>query len=148
MSSPAWTTPLIISAFAFLAPLLARALSRAFPPRRLEPEYYDVLQARHNALEIRSRVFAVAGLIASVCFLIVWHPGNTPWLVGVIFGWAVLAPVLLIAACTLPKGFVRWHEFWRFYELRHKIRLRFLGLLYTLLCLVGLISTAVVLQRQ
>jgi hypothetical protein len=98
-------------------------------------------------LEFSSQVFAIAAGIAAVCFLVALRPANTPWLVGVIFGWLVLAPVLLISLFTLPRGISRWREFWRFYELRYKISLRFLTPFYAMLCLLGVISTAVVLHR-
>jgi hypothetical protein len=148
MSSPAWTTPVVIAASAFLAPLLARALSRAFPPQRPAWDQYEALRTHYNALEFSSQLVAVAAGISSVCFLIAVRPANTPWLIGVVFGWLVLAPVLLIALFTLPRGISRWREFWRFYELRYKISLRFLAPLYAMLCFVGIISTAVVLHHS
>ena len=147
MSSPAWTTPLVISASAFLAPLLGRALSRTFPPQHPAWDQFEALQVRYNTLELASRLIAVAAIIGSVWFVIVAHPANPPWLAGFIFGWLVLAPVLLIALFTLARGVSCWREFWRFYELRYKISLHFLTPLYAMFCLLGIVSSAAVLHR-
>jgi hypothetical protein len=143
-----WTTPLAIAASAFLTPLLMRALSRAFPPRRPQTEDYQLLRSRYNAIELWSQLFALIGGVAAVWFVIALRPGNTPWLVGVIFGWLVLAPLLLIAACTLPRGVSRWHEFWQYYETHYQITLRLLAPICIFVGLLGVVSTAVLLHRQ
>ena len=41
----------------------------------------------------------------------------------------------------------RWREFWQYYELHYQISLRFVTPVYALLCLLGVISTVVVLHR-
>ena len=143
-----WTTPLVIAACAFLTPLVMRAFSRAFPPRRPPSEDYQLLQSRYNAIELWSQLFALIGGVTAVWFVIALRPGNTPWLVGVIFGWLVLAPLLLVAACTLPRGLSRWHEFWQFYEMRYQISLRFLAPVCICVGSLGVVSTAVLLLRQ
>jgi hypothetical protein len=143
-----WTTPLVIAASAFLTPLLMRALSRVFPPRRPPAQDYQSLRSRYNAIELWSQLFAVIGGVAAVWFVIALRPGNTPWLVGIIFGWLVLAPLLLVAVCTLPRGISRWHEFWLFYEMHYQISLRFLAPVYILLGSLGIVSTAILLSRQ
>jgi len=87
-------------------------------------------------------------LVAALWFVIALRPGNTLWLVGIIFGWLVLAPLLLVAVCTLPRGLSRWHEFWQFYEMHYQISLRFLAPVYIFVGSLGLVSTAVLLFRQ
>jgi hypothetical protein len=136
-----------MAASALLTPLLMRAASRAFPPRRVAIASYDVLRPRYKAIELWSQLFAAIGGVAAACFLFALRPGNTPWLVGVIFGWLVLVPLSFIAACTLPRGVSRWREFWQYHELHYHISLRFLAPLYALLCLLGIVSTLVVLHR-
>jgi hypothetical protein len=143
-----WTIPLVIVASAFLTPLLMRALSRVFPARRPQSDDYQFLRSRYKALELWSQFFALLGGGAAVWFVIVLRPGNTPWLIGVIFGWLAFAPLLLIAICTLPRGVSRWTEFWRFYELHYRINLRFLAPIYVFLGLLGVVSTAVLLLRH
>jgi hypothetical protein len=147
MSSPIWTTPLVMAASALLTPLLIRAASRAIPPRRAAIASYDTLRPRYKAIELWSRLFAAIGGVGAVCFLLALRPANTPWLVGVMFGWLVLVPLLFIALCTLPRGISRWCEFWQYYELHYQINLRFVTPVFALLCLLGIISTVVVLHR-
>ena len=135
-----------MAAAALLTPLLMRAASRAFPPRFSTVASYHVLQPRYKAIALWSELFAAIGGVAAVCFLLALRPSNTPWLVGVVFGWLVLLPVLFIAVCTLPRGISRWREFWQYYELHYQIGLRFVTPVYALLCVLGIISTAVVLH--
>jgi hypothetical protein len=142
-----WTTLLVIAACAFLTPLLMRVFSRAFPPRRPPSEAYQLLQSRYNTIALGSQLFALIGGVAAVWFVIALRPGNTPWLVGVIFGWLVLAPVLLVAVCTLPRGVSRWREFWQFYEMRYQVSLRFLAPVYIFVGSLGVVSTAVLLRQ-
>lgn len=146
MSSPPWTTPLVIAASALLTPLLMRTASRVFPPRRAAVASYDVLRPRYKAIALWSQLFAAIGGVGALCFLLFLRPGNTPWLVGVIFGWLILVPLLFIAVCTLPRGISRWLEFWQYYELHYQISLRFITPVFALLCLLGIISTLVVLH--
>lgn len=147
-SDSSWTTSLVIAASAFLTPLLMRALAVAFPPRGPQSNDHQGLRSRYNTIELWSQFFAVLGGVAAVWFVIALRRGNTPWHVGVIFGWLVLTPLLFIAVCTLPRGVSRWNEFWRFYELRYRITLRLLAPVYTFLALLGVVSTVVLLFRQ
>jgi hypothetical protein len=135
-----------MAASALLTPLLMRAASRAFPPRRAAIASYDVLRPRYEAIELWSQLFAAIGGVAAVCFLLALRPNNSPWLVGVIFGWLVLVPLLFIAVSTLPHGISRWREFWQYYELHYRISLRFVTPVFALLSLLGIISTVVVLH--
>jgi hypothetical protein len=136
-----------MAASALLTPLLMRAASRAFPPRRPGSASYEVLQPRYKAIELWSQFFSAIGGVAAICFVLALRPGNTPWLVGLVFGWLVLVPLLFIAVCTLPHGTSRWREFWQYYELHYQISLRFVTPVYALLCLLGIISTLIVLHR-
>src|SRR5262249_32601919 len=115
--------------------------------RRLVMGNYDALRARYRAIELWSHVFAILGGVAALWFLLTLRPSNTPWLVGLVFGWLVLVPLLFIAVCTLRRGVSRWREFWRYHELRYHISLRFLARFYALLSLFGIISTVVVVHR-
>ena|SRR5438093_9084649 len=147
LSDASWRIPVAIAACALLTPLIIRGLSRAFPPPHPALERYDLLRSRYKAIELWSQIFAVLGGLGAICFLLALRPGNTPWLVGVVFGWLVLVPLLFIAVCTFPRGLCSWREFWQYHELHYQISLRLLTPLYALLCFVGIISTVVVLQR-
>ena len=130
------------------APILVRALARKFPARASRPDEYQSLCPHYRWLEIASQVAAVLGIAGSITVLIALHVGNTPWLLGAAFGWAVLTPVLLIAVFTLPRGITHWREFWRFYELTYQTSLRFLAPIFVALCTLGIISTAVLFSRR
>jgi hypothetical protein len=144
----AWRIALSTLAATVFMPIILRALSRALPPRQTDTTEYDSLSYKYRSIELWSRSAAFVGIIGAVAFFILEHIGNTPWIVGLVFGWPVLVAILFIAAFTLPHGLSCWREFWRFYELRYHIRLRFLAPLYAALCALGLVSTAVLLSRS
>jgi hypothetical protein len=141
------TTWLPATAAMILTPIIMRALARRFPARPGTPGEYEVLRPQFRWLELASQLAALSGIIGSVTLLIALRAANTPWILGVAFGWAVLTPVLLVAAFTLPRGFICWREFWRFYELTYRTSLRFFAPLYIALCALGIISTAVLFSR-
>jgi lysylphosphatidylglycerol synthetase-like protein (DUF2156 family) len=130
-----------------LTPIVMRALARKFPARVAGPDEYQLLRPHYRWLELASQLAALVGVVGSVVLLISLHVGNTPWLVGAAFGWAVLTPVLLIAVSTLPRGITYWREFWRFYELTYQTSLRFLVPIYVALCALAIISTSVLFSR-
>ncbi|MGI8570293.1 MAG: hypothetical protein ACR2KT_15205 [Methylocella sp.] len=142
-----WSIPLAMAAAAILGPIATRAASRAFPPREGNTLEFAPLRAQYRVVELWSLLAAVFGMLGSLAFLIASRR-NKPWLLGVIFGWLVLAPMLLIAVCTLPRGLARWRGFWRFYELHYGISMRFLAPVYAFICLLGIVSTAVILSRE
>jgi len=130
-----------------VTPLAVRALGRAVPPAPGNALHLESLRAQYRSLELWSQVAAVVGMIGAAASLFI-RAGDTPWLLGVIFGWLVLAPVLFVAISTLPRGVSHWRGFWRFYELSYGISLRLLVPVYALLCALGIVSTAVILSRQ
>jgi hypothetical protein len=131
-----------------LTPIIIRVLARKFPARSADPREYESLRRQYGWLELGSQLAALAGIIGSITLLILLHVGNTPWIVGVGFGWLVLAPVLVISAFTLPRGIARWREFWRFYELRYHISLQLLAPVYVALSALGIVSTLALLSRK
>jgi hypothetical protein len=144
-TDPAATTFLVILAAATLTPILMRWTARAFPPRSRDPAEFESLRPRYNSLELASQLAAITGAVGLGALVYALRARNTPWFVGLVFGWLVLTPVLLIALATLPRGVTRWREFWRFYELKYGISLRLLAPVYTSLAVLGIISTAVLL---
>ena len=130
-----------------VTPLAIRALGRAVPPTPSNALHFESLRAEYRSLELWSRVAAVVGMISAAAWVFI-RVDNTPWLLGVIFGWLVLAPVLFVAISTLPRGVSHWRDFWRFYELSYGISLRLLVPVYAFLCALGIVSTAVILSRQ
>jgi hypothetical protein len=124
-----------------------RLTARAFPPRSRDVAEFQSLHPRYNSLEIASQFAAILCAVGLGAVVYMMHGRNTPWLVGLIFGWLVLTPVLLIALVTLPRGSAQWREFWRFYELKYGLSLRLVAPVYTVLALLGIVSTAVLLFR-
>jgi hypothetical protein len=131
-----------------LTPIIVRALARKFPAQAGDAVEYEALRQRYRWLEIASQLAALVGIVGSIALLTSLRVGNTPWIVGVGFGWLVLAPVLLIAAFTLPRGLACWREFWRFYELTYRISLRLLAPIYVALCALAIVSTVALLSRK
>ena len=144
---PAWATPLAMAVAVIVMPLAIRALGRAVPPAPSDALRFESLRAQYRSLELWSHLVAVVGMVGAGAWVFT-HAGNTPWLLGVIFGWLVLAPVAFIAICTLPRGVSHWHGFWRFYELSYGISLRLLAPVYAFLCALGILSMTVILSRQ
>jgi hypothetical protein len=146
MDTP-WRVALSIFAATVLTPIITHALSHVLPPRQSDTVEADSLSRRYRSLELWSQLAAVIGVVGAVALLILLRVGNTPWLLGVVFGWPVLVAILFIGVFTLPHGLSRWREFWRFYKCHYRITLRFLAPLYATLCALGLLSTAVLLSR-
>jgi hypothetical protein len=142
------TTWLSLFAAIVLTPVVMRVLARRFPAPPGEATEYESLRRQYGWLETTSQLAALAGIVGSIALLISLHVGNTPWIIGVGFGWLVLAPVLLIAAFTLPRGLACWRDFWRFYELTYRISLRLLAPIYVALCALAIVSTLALLSRQ
>jgi hypothetical protein len=142
-----WRIALSTFAASVFTPIFLRALGQALPPRRADAPEYDSLFHRYRSLELWSQLAALVGMVGAVTFFILLRGGNTPWIVGLVLGWPVLVAILFIAAFTLPHGFSCWREFWRCYELRYHVTLRFFAPVYALLCALGVISTAVLVTR-
>jgi hypothetical protein len=143
-----WRIALSTFAATVFTPIIMHALSWALPPRSTGATDYGSLSNKYRSLELWSQFAAFAGIIGAGAFFILARIGNTPWILGLVFGWPVLVAVLFIATFTLPHGIGCWREFWRFYELRYHVTLRFFAPLYAALCALGLVSTAVLLFRR
>jgi hypothetical protein len=142
-----WRIALSTFAATVFTPIILRALSRILPAQRGDALEVDSLSHRYRSLELWSQLAAIVGVIGAVAFFILMRVGNTPWIIGLVFGWPVLVAIVFIAAFTLPHGLSDWRDFWRFYELRYNIALRFVAPLYAALAVLGLVSTAVMLSR-
>jgi hypothetical protein len=146
MDTP-WRIALSTFAATVLTPIITRALSRALPPRQSDTLEAESLTRRYRSLELWSQRAAVIGVVGAIAFCILLRVGNTPWLLGVVFGWPVLVAILFIGVFTLPHGLSCWRGFWRFYELHYRITLSFIAPLYAALCALGLLSSGVLLSR-
>ena len=66
----------------------------------------------------------------------------TPWLIGFAIGSMVVLPSAVIAVLTLPRGAVRFREFWRYYEVKWGIGLKGIAWVYGFITLVWVVSLA------
>ncbi|MBA3353207.1 MAG: hypothetical protein H0U23_12455 [Blastocatellia bacterium] len=143
-----WTRGLTYGATLVVTPLLLWALARAFPARQTFSAENHAIRSRHQSTETWSAIFGIVAAWLALAVMLAARVGNTPWLVGVILGWVVLAPVMFIAARTLPRGVPYWREFWRFHETHSGIDLRLLAPVYAFMSLLGIVSTFVLVARQ
>ncbi len=135
---------------AILTPLLMGFFARLFPIRStLKRDFtnYEQLKKRNNWIDlVGCGLFFVAIWSAVLLYMTVLDE-NDPWGIGFGFGMSVLAPVLWSSAVTLPSGFSRFREFWTFYEQKYKIGAKGITLIYTPLCLLGIVSSVVLIRR-
>ena len=127
--------------------LAMRLLSRIAPPSSLYRNRLDELQRTYNWISKLSNIAALVGMVGSIILLSSLKK-NTPWILGAMFGWMVIVPVLLIAVLTLPRGLSAWMDFWRFYELKYDLSLRLIIAVYLFMALLGIFSTVAILKLK
>jgi hypothetical protein len=114
----------------------------------MSPEEYETLRDRYSKIETWATLAAIAAAWI-VLLMVIEEANSSPWLVGgCLFGWLVIAPVLLVAACTLPRGLNSWNEFWEFHEQRHRISIYLFTPLYSSLVILGIVSTIMLSTRH
>ena len=132
-----------------LTPLIVRWWSRAAPPAEtsaFDSLGMDVLRARNNRIDIVGTVLSFCGLLTAFPFYFGSGKSNSGWPLGMGFGMMVIFPVTFFWLATRHGGLARWHEFWRFYELKWGIGLRGLRWLYVPIALLGIVSSVMVLS--
>jgi hypothetical protein len=131
-----------------LTPLIVRWWSRATPPAETSPFDslgMEVLRARNNRIDNIGTVFSFCGMLTAFPFYFGGAKSNNFWPVGLAMGMMVIFPVTFFWLATRHGGVARWHEFWRFYELKWGIGLRGLRWVYVPLAGLGLVSLAMLL---
>jgi hypothetical protein len=126
-------TPLIVSLWARITPVAGQS--------EFDGMSADQLRSRNKWLDRAFTVLMFVGMAAPIPFLP--NPGAkplAPWLIGLAIGSMVVLPSAVIAALTLPKGAVRFREFWRYYEVRWGIGLKGIAWVYGLITLVWVVS--------
>ena len=132
-----------------LTPLLVRLWSRLTPPANtsdFDHLGFDMLRKRNGGKDNVASLLSIVGICLPIVAIYFRLLPETFWLVGLGFGLMILLPVAYIAAVTLPDGTQRFHEFWRFYELKWGIGLRGIRLLYIPIAVLGLVSLVMVIQ--
>ena len=126
-------TPLVVSLWAKITPVAGQS--------EFDGMSSEQLRARNKWLDHAFTALMFVGLTAPIPFLA--DPDAkplAPWLIGLAFGSMVVLPSAVIAALTLPKGAVRFREFWRFYEVKWGIGLKGIAWVYGFITLVWVVS--------
>jgi len=116
-----------------LTPFITALLSRFSPPSKFSP--YDgfskeELQHRNGVINGVASVLCFAGIWIGVALYGLGVDKSNPWPVGLGFGLMAILPVTFITLATLTQGIKRYEEFWRFYELKNKMSIKILGVIY------------------
>ena len=138
-----------IGASAVLTPLLVMLWARLSPPATTSDFDHldsDTLRARNGQKDNIATLLSIIGICVPLVVMYLRLAPGSFWLVGLGFGLSVLLPVGYIAAVTLPQGAQRFHEFWRFYELKWGIGLRGIRLVYIPIAILGLVCLVMVIQ--
>src|ERR1035437_5189300 len=128
------------TAAVIFTPLVILVLSRLAPPRGAERAAVESLRAKYEKVVFCSGIAFFVGMLSAIFFCVSLRK-NSIWMMGVLFGWMVAFPVLLIAIRTLRYGRQEWNDFWFFYEMKYKVGVRLIFLFYGFLIAVGVIST-------
>jgi hypothetical protein len=134
--------------------LFDRAL-RFIPPKKMSPFdsiSWDQLKARNNWIENCNAAIFVGGLVAIYVFFCVDAAAHNKiqsdgvivlgngWIVVFWFCFPVFLNFLFIGIVMLPQGFTRFREYWRYHELKNRIRLAVLLSIYIPWAALGAIS--------
>jgi hypothetical protein len=134
-------TPFIIAASSALTPLVTFLWGRVFPPKSESQFNFmakEELKRRNNWIDLLMIPFSLLGFIAPM-FLFKEQLNANNWRVlGLSFGLMVLLPVAILMVVTLPLGINRLNEFLRFYELKYKIGMMGIGVVYIPFATLGL----------
>ena len=132
-----------------LAPLIVHWLGRAAPPA--ETSEFDslgieTLRARNNQIDVVGQVLSFCGLLTAFPFYFGPLNSESPWPLGMGFGMMAIFPVTYFWIATRGGGLRRWHEFWRYYELKWGVGLRAVRWVFGPLATLGVISLIMVLS--
>lgn len=136
-------SPIVIAFLsATLTPVLMTLWGKMSPVKELsawEPSF-DTLKRRNNIIDGVACVLCLIGIGVPLPLMQYIPEGTHMWAVGLGFGLMIILPVLFVTLVTLPFGIGRFLEFWRFYELKYKIGIRGIMVLYIPLMVLGVVS--------
>ena len=124
-------------------PLIMKLWGRWSPPTRAS-EFDSVskeeLRRRNNWIDNVACSLALIGIFSPLLLYANGMSNRNPWPVGLGFGLMVILPVAFVSMFTLPQGFVRFREFWRFYELKYGIGVRGITYVFVPIAVLGIAS--------
>ena len=138
-----------VGASVVLTPLLVKLWTRLAPPATTSEFDHlglDALRARNGRTDNIATLLSMIGICVPLVVIYLGLLPPSAWLLGLGFGLMVLLPVGYIGVVMLPHGVERFHEFWRFYELRWGIGLRGIRIVYIPTAILGLISLVMVIH--
>ena len=121
---------------------LADRLARQVRPKRtsdFDHMSIDELGLRNNWIDVAGTLIGVGSFCLMFLLLVNLGPPDV-WRLGLVFCFPATLQLLFVCIVTLPKGTGRLREFWRFHELKHRIRLALLLSMYIPLAAIGAIS--------
>jgi hypothetical protein len=122
---------------------VADRLARLVPPKatsRFDSMTYSELRARNHWIEMTGTVILVGSFLLIFTYLLAFGLNQNPWRLGLVFGLPITMAILFACAVTLPRGILRCREYWRYHEIKNKIRLALLFSLYIPFALLGVVS--------
>ena len=120
---------------------LGDRLLKLIPPKKksaFDALSWDELRRRNGWIE-------TAGLVVFGCtflgffVLFLAFGTNDAWQAGAVMGLPFFVLFLFIGLVTLKSGWTRFREYWRYHELKHRIRLAVLLSLYIPSTALGLV---------
>ncbi len=125
-------TPLIMITWSRMTPIT--------PNSKFDKMAMDYLRTRNNWIDNLFTLSMFVGLLLPLPLYYFKIGPQNFWPLGLGFGFAIILPVTFVMIITFRKGVDRFHEFWRFYELKWKVGLKGIRLMYIPLALLGLLS--------
>jgi hypothetical protein len=127
----------------FLGAALGKRLLQVFRPKKrsiFDSMTFDELQVRNRWIEYGGMTVTLATLILAWGLMVAVGLQHNLWRVGFMLGMPYAAMFAFVSAATLPSGIRRFREYWRFHELKQRIRLAVLLTLYVPPAVLGLVS--------
>jgi hypothetical protein len=134
---------LTIGAVIFLTPLIMRVWRKLAPPRdNTEFDGVSIYELKHRNkwIYLATHCLSTLGIFSPIILMMLKIGKETPWLIGLGFGLAIILPFTFATLLTLPRGKKRFLEFWRYFELENGLSLRSMVILSIPLATLGFVS--------
>jgi hypothetical protein len=121
---------------------LGDRLFKLVPPKRkskFDVFSRDHLKSRNDWIDVRAQIVWTGSFLISAAVVLIC--GADAWRTGFTLGFPVILLFLFVGFATLSHGWGRFCEFWRYHELKHRIRLGVLMSLYIPCAVLGFVCT-------
>jgi len=148
MDASTWRIAISSGAALILTPFLLRALTRAFPARRLPNTAQSFDAKRFSRIDLFALISSIVCVWTAICVGIALHFPNSWWFVAYTFGWLITPMLVVIASGTLLRGVDAWREYWAFQEQQSGMSFRFFVPICFALSLLGIIATFILYAHR